>query len=204
MAKKDLKYRNLCLLLYPEWDNYGNIIEEMQKLGGKCFWMEHKADEEESKPHTHVLLSFVNPRRPTNIANQLCIDVRFVVKCSDKSSFIRYLVHADNPEKVQYNRNDIQTSTPDCLLDIDKAFSRGSRLSSGAGFVQIYDFINNASVPLTIQDVVDFSIKMDIVGDMRTYWNILLPTIKEHNTGIFRMLKKEGWELEREDFIFED
>ena len=68
---KDYKYRNLCLLLYPEWDNYNQIIDDMQKLGGSCFWMEHKADDEESKPHTHVLLSFVNPRRPANIANKL-------------------------------------------------------------------------------------------------------------------------------------
>lgn len=186
MTKKDYKYRNICLLLYPEWENYNSIIENMQKLGSKCFWIEHKADKEESKPHTHVLLSFTNPRRVQNIANKLGIDTRFVVKCSDKCSFIRYLVHADNPEKVQYSRSSINTSTSDCLIDIDKAFSRGAKLSSGCGFVQIYDFINNATIPLTIQDIVDFSIKMDILGDMRTYWNIILPTIKEHNTGVFK------------------
>lgn len=199
---KDYKYRNICLLLYPEWENYNSIIENMQKLGGKCFWVEHKADEEESKPHTHVLLSFTNPRRLQTIANKLNIDTRFCVKCSNKNSFIRYLVHADNPEKVQYSRSDILVSSPDCSVDIDGAFSRGATLSAGSGFVQIFDFIRSSTVPLTIDDIVEFCIKTDSLGDMRTYWSILLATVKEQNVNIYRELKKQKWELERDDFYF--
>lgn len=200
---KDVKYRNIVLLLYPEWENYKEILNKLKELGGKVFYIEHNADDEVSKPHTHVLLSFVNPRRPINIANRLNIDVKFVRKCSDKYKFIRYLIHADNPEKVQYPKSAI-VCDDDCLVDLEKAFFRGATLSSGQGFLMLYDFINSNDIPLTLNDIVEYAIKIDALGDVRTYWQILVSAVKEHNSGVYQIMRREGFELCRKDFEFSE
>ena len=64
---------------------------------------------ETKKPHWHVMVQYTGPTTYNNV-NKLCESIRATIpkKVESARGYYRYLVHADNPEKAQYEYKDIK------------------------------------------------------------------------------------------------
>lgn len=179
--------RNIGLLLYPEWDNFDNILSKIKKY--PYAYIVHDKDlkeieenEEEKKVHCHAYIQFENARSFKSVAKWLGIEERFVQGISNRNSYLRYLVHMDNPEKYQYSFYEVQTEYLDS--EIEKAFSLTAKLSSGYEFKQLFEYIKDSRKVINYKELASFAISNDIVTYYRQYYNILKDLLIEHNERI--------------------
>lgn len=187
--------RNIGLLLYPEWENYQDILTKL--LPYPHAYIVHDKDlketeetEEEKKVHTHCYIQFENARSFKSIAKWLGIEDRFVQGISNRNSYLRYLVHLDNPEKYQYSWEHIFIQGLE--EEFTKAFSLSSKLSTGYEFKQMYEFITNSAKIVTYHDLSRYAIKEDIVTYLRQYYAILKDLLIEHNERIYIHDKRDN------------
>lgn len=104
---------NWSFILYPESapDDWKDIINDLHIEW--CLSPYHdkdvNPDGELKKPHYHILLlfpsvkSFSQVEEITKLLNQ-----PIPQRCQSAKGLIRYFIHKDNPEKYQYNWDDIQ------------------------------------------------------------------------------------------------
>lgn len=103
-------------LIYPESGSIENIKEYLSNRG-VCFFLSplHQFDKNddgtEKKPHYHILLKF-SSLKSSNQIQSLMGDFTLVlpIVVSNLKQYARYLIHADNEEKYQYNYNDVITN----------------------------------------------------------------------------------------------
>lgn len=187
--------RNIGLLLYPEWENFDDILGTILTWGFPYAYIFHDKDlketeenEEEKKLHVHVYIQFDNARSFSSIAKTLGIEERFVQGISNRNSYLRYLVHMDNPEKYQYSLKELYTSQLDD--ELQKAFSLSAKLSAGYEFKQLFVFIRDSKTCITYEQLASFALDSDIVTYYRQYYGILKDLLIEHNERVYKCLKK--------------
>lgn len=141
VPKADERYRTFLGVLYPDSEIY-DYEEVLNNLKGYCkyyAYMEHEPEKGEGKKHTHFIVHFDNPRFVDTLAKQLNIPVNyFQIPLSIRGS-IRYLVHIDFPEKIQYEIDNISCSKS-YLKNVRQAFD-DEKLDSEI-LSDIFDFIN--------------------------------------------------------------
>lgn len=142
MAKeKDSRIRNWSCIVYPDSvkENWREILDDMHLK-----WVEsplHDKDKnpdgEDKKPHIHVGM-FFDGKKSYDQVNDICsmIGATIPVRMQNPKGFVRYLAHMDNPEKAQYNVNDII-----CHGGFDK---------------ESYIDISNRDKRLIIKDMMDY------------------------------------------------
>lgn len=153
--------KNWTLVLYPEdvpadWKRY---IRELQypvaisPLHDK----DVNPDGEKKKPHYHLIIrgggGWITYKRLQQLGRDLK-GIAIPSVLSNVEGMIRYFIHADNPEKYQYNREDIETIG---LFEIEKAF-RNTETQKLEITRNIMEFIRE-------NDILEFSDLIDIVID---------------------------------------
>lgn len=132
------KSKYFCAILYPESTTY-----DTEKLI-KALAMEHLTfavspihdrdvddDGKLKKAHFHMLLSYSSATTLNNILGwfKACgmpeSDLHSVRVCASGVGYYRYLTHRDNPEKAQYDVNDIRV-----FNDSDELFKKFSKSAS--------------------------------------------------------------------------
>lgn len=112
---KEEKNRHWTFLVYPESapENWKNILIET----GLPFAISPLHDKdinsdgvEKKKPHYHILLTFPGPTTFMKV-NRLCTELNSPIpkRLLSIIGMYRYFTHKDNPEKYQYNEEDIQS-----------------------------------------------------------------------------------------------
>lgn len=109
-----MKSRFWSFIVYPESGvaDWVNVLVEM----GCVFAVsplhdkDINADGENKKPHYHVLLQFEGPTTYNNVKENICDVVGGTIpkKVISMRGYYRYLTHMDNPEKAQYNVDDVK------------------------------------------------------------------------------------------------
>jgi len=115
MTEKNVKKRNWAFVLYPE-SAPKDWREQLQKTGLQCAVSPlHDKDlnptGEPKKPHYHVILCYSGPTA-YNVVKRLTngqLGQTIPQPLEQVRGYYRYLTHADNPEKAQYSKVDIQT-----------------------------------------------------------------------------------------------
>lgn len=110
--KVDKRFRNWASILYPESapKNWQEILAEQMipAFISPLHEQDKNADGENKKPHYHIILMFEGKKSEDQVK---CIfDLIGAVKCQRVQSlrgYARYLCHLDNPEKAQYNQEDV-------------------------------------------------------------------------------------------------
>lgn len=106
--------RNYASILYPE-SAPADWREVLQSHCVKAFVSplhdkDINPDNTPKKPHYHVVLAFNSVK--TKAQAQAIFDSFGAINCTpinDLVAYCRYLVHLDNPEKYQYDPNDVQS-----------------------------------------------------------------------------------------------
>lgn len=119
------KTRNYSLICYAESLPVEKALDILKPK--KYYWAKHDKDKKDDesgelkKEHFHLLVSFENPRGVEAVRKYLESKAGFYVQAepvSSMHSMIRYLVHRDNPEKVQYDTSIIVSN---CYPDVNAA-----------------------------------------------------------------------------------
>lgn len=110
-----VKKRNWAFVLYPE-SVPENWIEILQHSGLQCAISplhdkDLNATGEEKKPHWHVIACYQGPTSYNVVCklSQETLKGTIPQALEQVRGYYRYLTHKDNPEKAQYNENDIVT-----------------------------------------------------------------------------------------------
>lgn len=116
MQKKDDRGRVWTFVFYPDSapENWQEIIDswKVEAYVSPLHDKDLNGDNEEKKPHWHLVLVFSGNKSADQIqtlSDQLSKTkiVSQKNKVADKRIMVRYLVHYDNPEKFQYEIDDI-------------------------------------------------------------------------------------------------
>lgn len=111
---KVTKKRNWAFVMYPESmpDNWKEIfsLSGLQIAVSPLHDKDLNADEEEKKPHYHVIVVYGNTTTYNNVL-QFTKQLNATIPQALESvrGYYRYFTHKDNPEKYQYDEKDIQT-----------------------------------------------------------------------------------------------
>lgn len=104
------KYRHFILLLYPEWDNFKNILGDLKGSFKNYAYIKHIPETEEKKEHVHFILSLENARTIESISNRVGVPSNLIQNCKSLRASCRYLVHKDDEDKYQYNLDQVVVS----------------------------------------------------------------------------------------------
>lgn len=131
----------ICIV-YPDDslpENYENIIQgfHVPVLLSPVHDADLNADESEKKKHIHVMIDFGSGQNKSydqvfELTSQLKGSIPII--CQNRSAMIRYFVHKDNPEKHQYDINDLRSFSG---FEYHQAFENYSNE------IQIYKFIED-------------------------------------------------------------
>lgn len=165
---RNIKKRNWAFVLYPE-SAPADWREVLQKSGLQCVISplhdkDFNADGEPKKPHWHVIVCYSGPTS-YNVVNALCGSLNATIPqaLEQVKGYYRYLTHKDNPEKAQYDEQDIRTINGFNIAD----FSELTRSEVNAIMFQLQKLIRE-------REIYEYSDFMDYLqdNDMRSEYDI--------------------------------
>lgn len=158
------KSKYFCCILYPDSTTY-NVDKIIKSLAEEHLTFAvsplHDRDLEDDgspkKGHFHLLLAYTSATTLCNIRGwfNACglpvSELHSVRVCASGVGYFRYLTHKDNPEKVQYNFNDIRIFND--YDDIFKKFANteSDKIDKLIHIFQIVDELNTISFHNLIQ-----------------------------------------------------
>lgn len=110
----NLKGRYWAFIVYPESapDNWIDILSEMGVVGAisPLHDQDTNPDGTEKKPHYHIVIEFDGPTTYKHVHENICETVNGTIpkRVISLRGYYRYLTHMDNPEKAQYDQNDVK------------------------------------------------------------------------------------------------
>lgn len=159
MNGKNVKKRNWAFVLYPE-SAPSDWIDLLRLTGLQCAISplhdkDINPDNEPKKPHFHILLCYPGPTT-FNAVNSLTSSLNQPIPQPLESvkGYYRYFTHKDNPEKFQYQDNEIKTLNGFNILDYAEfTKSELQKITS-----DIHDFIRK-------YDVLEYCDLLDLLAD---------------------------------------
>lgn len=112
--RKTIEARNFATVVYPESapENWKQILQDLKTAVfiSPLHDCDCNPDGEVKKAHYHVMLMYEG-KKNINTIRDLCATFGGVgcEKVESKRGYARYLCHLDNPEKAQYNPDDVVT-----------------------------------------------------------------------------------------------
>lgn len=112
--RKSIEARNFATVVYPDSapENWREILQELKTAVfiSPLHDCDCNPDGEVKKAHYHVMLMYEG-KKNINTIRELCATFGGVgcEKVESKRGYARYLCHLDNPEKAQYNPDDVTT-----------------------------------------------------------------------------------------------
>ena len=110
--ESEKRYRNFATIVYPDsaQENWKDILQELKipALISPIHDKDINPTNEKKKPHYHILLSFEG-KKSTNQVKEIFEKIGGVgcEVVSSMRAYARYLCHLDNPEKAQYNVDNV-------------------------------------------------------------------------------------------------
>lgn len=132
------RYRHFMILLYPEWKEYKEIMQDLKGSFKNYAYINHMPSDNEKKLHTHFLLSLDNPRTIESLSNRIGVKPNLIQNVKSLRGSCRYLIHLDNEEKEQYELANVKVSKS-FANTFFKSFD--DLLSDEEILQNIYDFI---------------------------------------------------------------
>lgn len=154
---EEKKYRHFMILLYPEWGNYQDILQDIKGSFKKYAYIKHIPEEEEKKEHVHLVLSLDNPRSEISLSKRLDIDKRFVKHIKSLRGSCRYLIHIDNEDKYQYNLDQVIVSHSFKSIyfkSFDDLLSDEEILANIYGFIDDNNFLSSIQLEIELTKYV--------------------------------------------------
>lgn len=190
----DLQGRSLTwwFIIYPESmpENWLSILRETHIIGAISPLHDQDVNEDGTfkKPHYHVLLKYPSKKSLQQVYS-ICRKLGSNVPPESVESFdgaLRYLIHADDPDKFQYTKDEI---TPLAGLDVNSYF-----LPSKSETAQIiYDIVGFL---FDHPDITEFDILMGYARSHKN-WGMILSNYPCY--GVARVLASRRYRAEKKE-----
>lgn len=111
------KSRLFTASLKPYWDEFKVMDFLARTKGHITVWgITHDKDTNKDtgeliEPHTHLILEYATPRAASTVANLLGVPENLVEYGDSKQALMKYLTHANDKDKYQYEADEVFTNT---------------------------------------------------------------------------------------------
>lgn len=191
---KDRKY---VAVLYPEDATHLAAMEKLKSGGYDFAAILHDSDVYETdgtdhqqgdlkKPHWHVVIRFSpNALWNTAVAKDLGIEPNYLEKCRNLNKALLYLIHRDNPEKYQYDIENVfgSESMRTVLSKLLREEDEGLRVLS------IIKMVEDEPGIISPTEMLKKACKEGYYGEFRRMGNWPKIIIQEHNDRIIEELR---------------
>lgn len=163
----DKQSRAFLGILYPDSETYDcqKVLVRLEDAFEDWSYITHDMDVdgngELKKPHIHWVGKRKTPAPLSTISNALGVPERDIEFCKSYKYSLRYLVHADNPEKYQYDPKLVTSNINYISFIENKLEAMKSR--------QIFNYImSNPSIEL--EDLMQWCFDNDLWSEFRRNW----------------------------------
>lgn len=177
-------------VIYPDATNYDcmQVIDNLQKKFPQYAIAFHNHDvftaddtDDESKiglpkkDHFHILWIDDKTISRGRSANILGIPSNYIKTVDNKTKALQYLFHKNNPEKYQYNPNEVVTNIPDFVKRYNKDEDGNMKAQ------KITTYIFNCETFLSLTQLTKWCIDNYCWDELRRGQHIFTALINEHN-----------------------
>lgn len=180
--------RNYRMLLYPEDASHSLAIEKLQAGQFRFVAILHDKDIDEDgtlkKPHWHVVVKFPQPRWNTAVAKEFGIEENYIMSCESLDGAILYLVHAEHPDKYQYEASEAFGTLLPSLNKLLAEDDEGSRV------LEIVKLIDDSPGKCGYREILVKSCNAGLYGEFRRLGSGVKWLIDEHNEEFIEAFNK--------------
>lgn len=183
---RDRKFR---LLLYPDDETHQKAIIELEQAGYKYAAILHENDEWSNddpdlgeheagtlkKPHWHVVVKFQNAIWSSALAKKLGIKENYIRDCKNLDGSLLYLVHENQPDKYQYDIEEVFGDLKPALAKLLADDDEGSRV------LNIVHIIDSCPGRCTYREILIKACNAGLYGEFRRLGSGVKWLIDEHN-----------------------
>lgn len=172
----DKQSRIFLGVLYPDSSTYEieKVISRLQDTFTELAYITHDLDLDEmgtvKKPHVHWCGKRSSPAPISTIANAAGVDENSIEFCRNWKYSLRYLIHADNPDKFQYSPDKVTANFPFASVIGGKLEALKAR--------QIYNFINDHPT-ISANALANWCFKNDLWSEYRRSFAIWCSLLRE-------------------------
>ena len=176
-----IRDRKFCTILYPDDSTHMEAFEKIKECFDSAYIL-HDCDTldtgELKKPHYHVVFTFPNPRFLSSVAQDLRIPENYIERCLKLNSSLRYLIHADNPDKFQYPLEAVGGTLKPKL---EKLFCD---VSEEAQVLQLIKFLDSTPTKVTYRDFLVYACENGYYASFRRLGYGMKLLLDSHNEGM--------------------
>lgn len=189
--------RKFCLLLYPNEDKTHKKALAYIKLNYDYALIVHDKDTNENneikKAHTHIVVSFLNAKWNTALAEELGITSNYIEKCRDMDKALEYLIHYNDDTKHQY---DIELVQGNLKTQLKKILLNDGKDENQKAY-ELMDYIENFEGYIDEMEFFKHACEVGMYDVARRSAYILIRLIDRHNNVIHNI---EFYEKEKSRF----
>lgn len=109
------KFRLFSIILYEKSDDYDpkEVLFNIKSNKYYAFILHNKDKDNKGlfkKPHYHIIIRLDNATTISALSKKLGIKENYIQHINNERAYLRYLIHFDDPEKFQYDINEVKTS----------------------------------------------------------------------------------------------
>lgn len=178
MFDRNKKFYTFNIVLYKDSTSYDyhRIIDYITMHWDSYAYIEHKAEKDETKVHTHVLVHFNNRRYLSGVAKELSINECYIEPCN-LIPFLRYLIHLDDEDKIQYSPYEVVGPLQTKLIELVTQ----TKTSEVEQVSMIFDFIAESNKYLTQTLLLQFVLQNGCYSAYRRNFSLFYNLVLEHN-----------------------
>lgn len=172
----DKQSRIFIGVLYPDSTTYEieKVISRLEDTFTDFAYITHDLDLDEmgsvKKLHVHWCGKRSSPAPISTIANAVGVEENAIEFCRNWKYSLRYLIHADNPDKFQYSPDKVTANFPFASVIAGKLEAFKAR--------QIYNFINE-NPTISPNALADWCFKNDLWSEYRRSFAIWCSLMRE-------------------------
>lgn len=172
----DKQSRIFIGVLYPDSTTYEieKVISRLEDTFTDFAYITHDLDVDVlgtvKKPHVHWCGKRSSPAPISTIANFVGVEENAIEFCRNWKYSLRYLIHADNPEKYQYTPDKVTANFPFTAVIEGKLEALKAR--------QIYNFINQ-NPTISPNALAEWCFKNDLWSEYRRSFAIWCSLLRE-------------------------
>lgn len=194
MQTKEVRVRCWSFIVYPDsvLKNWREFLQEenVPFAVSPLHQPEPTEDGEERKAHYHVMVRFSGNKSFFQVKELTdSINATIPQRVKDVKAYIRYLIHYDNPEKEQFNK-DPNMIERYCGFKLGNSFEMDS-FDSEASLMDLFTYIQD-------NGIIEFSELIDVLisNGENDFFNL---ATKKYTLAVTRYLTSYRFRLERED-----
>lgn len=168
--EKHLAERGSCFSVVTNKPELRDSIKSAMPDFRLWSWIDHEPDDENGSPHTHFVFTTNGSRSIKMIADKLQIEGNYIQIVRKVTAMYRYLIHKDNPEKLQYSIENVHSNhIEDIKLAVDGQLKKDPNslfreyMQLATGMITPEDFIHSNYVEIS---------KMNFYQKIQTFQSI--------------------------------